>query len=149
MRKPSEEPPKKQLLKNKQCKKVVFPLDSNLQSLDYRSTAPPPELEKTSPRMLNFGYLNPATCLFYDVNNNALLLLTSFTGSIIINISYAVLPPLCSDENVVVPVAYTIGANSVSKHIPPQLRDQVTTGFMQFRAKRASGEYFAFCPAVR
>ena len=45
---------------------------SNLQPLDYRFTALPFELEKTSTRMLNFGYLNQATkCLFYDVNNNS------------------------------------------------------------------------------
>ena len=31
-------------------------------------TALPLELEKTSPRKLNFGYLNPAICLFYDFN---------------------------------------------------------------------------------
>ena len=36
--------------------------------LDWRSTALPLELEKTSPRIPNFGYLNPATCLFYDFN---------------------------------------------------------------------------------
>ena len=39
-------------------RKVVFPQESNLQPLDYRSTALPLELEKTPPRMLNFGYLN-------------------------------------------------------------------------------------------
>ena len=44
-------------------RKIVFPQESNLQPLDYRSTALPLELEKTPPRMLNFGYLNPATCL--------------------------------------------------------------------------------------
>ena len=41
-------------------RKIVFPQESNLQPLDYRSTALPLELEKTPPRMLNFGYLNPA-----------------------------------------------------------------------------------------
>ena len=50
-------------------RKIVFPQESNLQPLDYRSTALPLELEKTPPRMLNFGYLNPATCLLYDCNN--------------------------------------------------------------------------------
>ena len=40
-------------------RKIVFPQESNLQPLDYRSTALPLELEKTPPRMLNFGYLNP------------------------------------------------------------------------------------------
>ena len=54
-------------------RKIVFPRESNLQPLDYRSTALPLELEKTPPRMLNFGYLNPATCLLYDCNNKALL----------------------------------------------------------------------------
>ena len=37
-----------------------------MQPLDYQSTALPLEVEKTFPRMLNFVYLNPATCLFYD-----------------------------------------------------------------------------------
>ena len=52
--------------------KIVFPQESNLQPLDYRSTALPLELEKTPPRMLNFGYLNPATCLLYDCNNKSI-----------------------------------------------------------------------------
>ena len=60
-RKPREESPERRLLKNKQCEKVVFSQESDLQPLDYRSTALPLKLEKTSPRMLNFGYLNPAT----------------------------------------------------------------------------------------
>ena len=34
-------------------RKIVFPQESNLQPLDYRSTALPLELEKTPPRMLN------------------------------------------------------------------------------------------------
>ena len=38
-------------------RKIVFPQESNLQPLDYRSTALPLELEKMPPRMLNFGYL--------------------------------------------------------------------------------------------
>ena len=33
-------------------RKIVFPQESNLQPLDYRSTALPLELEKTPPRML-------------------------------------------------------------------------------------------------
>ena len=38
-----------------------------MQPLEYRSTTLPLELEKTSPRMLNFAYSNPATySLFYD-----------------------------------------------------------------------------------
>ena len=53
-------------------RKIVFPPESNLQPLDYRSTAIPLELEKTPPRMLNFGYLNPATCLLYDCNNKSI-----------------------------------------------------------------------------
>ena len=53
-------------------RKIVFPQESNLQPLDYRSTALPLELEKTPPRMLNFGYLNPATCLLYDCNNKSM-----------------------------------------------------------------------------
>ena len=56
-----DESPVRRLLKNKQCEKVVFPQESNLQPLDYRSTALPLELEKTPPRKLNFGYLNSAT----------------------------------------------------------------------------------------
>ena len=53
-------------------RKIVFPQESNLQPLDYRSTALPLELEKTPLRMLNFGYLNPATCLLYDCNNKSI-----------------------------------------------------------------------------
>ena len=53
-------------------RKIVFPQESNLQPLDYRSTALPLELEKTPPRMLNFGFLNPATCLLYDCNNKSI-----------------------------------------------------------------------------
>ena len=34
----------------------------------------PLEPEKTSPRKLNFGYLNPATCLFYDFNNKSIMM---------------------------------------------------------------------------
>ena len=34
-----EESPERRLPKNKQCEKVVFPQESNLQPLDYRSTA--------------------------------------------------------------------------------------------------------------
>ena len=41
----------------KAMRKIVFSQESNLQPLDYRSTALPLELEKTPPRMLNFGYL--------------------------------------------------------------------------------------------
>ena len=40
-RKPREDPPERRPLKNKQCKKVILPQDSNLQPLDYRSTALP------------------------------------------------------------------------------------------------------------
>ena len=53
-------------------RKIVFPQESNLQPLDYRSTALPLELEKTPPHSLNFGYLNPATCLLYDCNNKSI-----------------------------------------------------------------------------
>ena len=62
-----EEPLKRRLLKKKQCKKLIFPQDSNLQPLVYRSNVLPLELERISPRILNFGYLNQATCLIYDV----------------------------------------------------------------------------------
>ena len=61
-------------------RKIVFPQESNLQPLDYRSTALPLELEKTPPRMLNFGYLNPATCL-YDRNNKSIkMFFLTFAG---------------------------------------------------------------------
>ena len=53
---------------------IVFPQDSNLQLLDYRPTALPLELKKTSPGWLNFSYLNPATLLFCDVNNNLIVM---------------------------------------------------------------------------
>ena len=53
---------------------------SNLQPLDYRSIVPPLELEKTSPSMLNFGYLNPATCLFYDFGNKSIVIFLMFAG---------------------------------------------------------------------
>ena len=59
-------------------RKIVFPQESNLQPLDYRSTALPLELEKTPPRMLNFGYLNPATCLLYDCNNKSIKMFFCF-----------------------------------------------------------------------
>ena len=67
-----EEPKERRLFKNKQCENAVFPQESNLQPLDYRSTAQPLQREM-SPRMLNFGYLNPATCLFYDFNNKSIV----------------------------------------------------------------------------
>ena len=44
---------------------IVSSQDSNLQPLACWSTAPPLELEKKFPRVNNFGYLNPATFLFY------------------------------------------------------------------------------------
>ena len=47
--------------------------NSNLQPSDYRSIALPIELEKTS-RMLKFDCLNTATCLFYDVDNNLIVM---------------------------------------------------------------------------
>ena len=59
---------------DKQCKKFILPQDSNLHSLDYRSTALPLELETMSPRMLNFGYLNVATCFYYDVDDNLIVM---------------------------------------------------------------------------
>ena len=61
-------------------RKFVFPQESNLQPLDYRSTALPLELEKTPPHMLNFGYLNPATCLLYDCNNESIKIFLTFAG---------------------------------------------------------------------
>ena len=60
-------------------RKIVFPQESNLQPLDYRSTALPLELEKMPPRMLKFGYLNPATCLLYDCNNKSIKMLFFLT----------------------------------------------------------------------
>ena len=61
-------------------RKVILQQDSNLQSLDFRSTALPIELERKCSRMLNFGYLNPATCTFYDVNNNLFVMFLTFAG---------------------------------------------------------------------
>ena len=46
----------------------------DLQSLDYRSNALLLELDKTYPSMLNFSYLNPATCLFYDFSNKSIMM---------------------------------------------------------------------------
>ena len=42
------------------------PIGLNLLSLDYRLPALPLELDRMSPYMLNFDYLNPATCSLYD-----------------------------------------------------------------------------------
>ena len=56
--------------KNKQCEKVVFPQNSNLQPLEYRSTALPLKLEKTSPRVLSFGYLNVASFKSHKFQSN-------------------------------------------------------------------------------
>ena len=39
-------------------RKFVFPQESNLQPLDYRSTALPLQRDKTSFCMLDFGYLS-------------------------------------------------------------------------------------------
>ena len=63
---------------NKQRKNVILPQDSNLQPLDYRTTALPRELERVSTRMLNFGYLNPANCFYYDVDNNLIVMFLMF-----------------------------------------------------------------------
>ena len=51
-------------------RKSCLPQDANLQPSDYQSTALPLELEKTFPCMFNLDYLNSATCLSCDVNNN-------------------------------------------------------------------------------
>ena len=59
-------------------RKSCLLLDSNLQLSDYQSTGLPLKLEKMSPRMLillNFGSLDPATCLFYDVKNDLVVML--------------------------------------------------------------------------
>ena len=53
------------------CENIVFPQKSNLQPFDYWSTALPHELEKTSPHILNFGYLNAATCLLHNFTNKS------------------------------------------------------------------------------
>ena len=60
-RKPREEPPERRLLKNKQCEKVVYLQDSNLQPLNYWSTALPLELEKTSPRIIKLTFWSDDT----------------------------------------------------------------------------------------
>ena len=65
---------------NKQCEIVVFPQESNLQPSDYRLTALPLELEKASPRVLNFGYLNSATCLFHGVDSNVIAIFWRLWG---------------------------------------------------------------------
>ena len=52
---PREELPERRLRKNKKCEKVIFPQDSNLQSLDYRLTALPLQLERMPFCMLNFS----------------------------------------------------------------------------------------------
>ena len=57
-----------------QREKVILIQDSNLQPLEYRSTAPTLELERMSPRMLNSSYLNPVTCFYYDVDNNLIMM---------------------------------------------------------------------------
>ena len=67
-------------MRNKQCEKIVFPQDSNLQPLDYQFPALPPELEKTSPYMLNLGHLNPATCKIYNFNNKSIMMFLKFAG---------------------------------------------------------------------
>ena len=54
-----------------------------------------------------------------------------------------------AEQNLVVPVTYTIGGSTVLNRIPPSLSSDVTTGFMQFRAKAADGTKYAFCPAVK
>ena len=64
----------------KQCVIVFFPQDSNLQPLDDRST----ELEKTFHRMLNFDYLNPTTCLHYDVNNNLIVMFLGLRARVLL-----------------------------------------------------------------
>ena len=74
-------------------RKIVFPQESNLQPLDYRSTALPLELEKTPPRMLNFGYLNPATCLLYDCNNKSIKMFFDVCNIIILKLKILKLWP--------------------------------------------------------
>ena len=43
-------------------KNLCLPVCLNLQHLDYRLTALTLELKRMSSRMLDFGYLNSATC---------------------------------------------------------------------------------------
>ena len=47
-RKPMEEPPERQQVKNKQCEKKILLQDSNLQPFDYWYAALPLELERMS-----------------------------------------------------------------------------------------------------
>ena len=51
----------------------ILPEESNPQAFDYRSTALPLQLER-SPRILKFDYLNPATCIYYDIDNNLIVM---------------------------------------------------------------------------
>ena len=51
----------------------ILPEESNPQTFDYRSTALPLQLER-SPRILKFDYLNPATCIYYDIDNNLIVM---------------------------------------------------------------------------
>ena len=44
------------------------------------SAVPPLELEKMSPRMLNFGYLNPATSMLYDFMIKSIMMFLTFAG---------------------------------------------------------------------
>ena len=55
-------------------RKNCLPIGIDLQPLDCRPTALPLELEKTSSRMVNFGYLNSETCLLYHFNNKTIKL---------------------------------------------------------------------------
>ena len=80
VRKLRKEPPEQQLLKTSNAKKIVFLLESNLQPLEYRSTALPSRLEKTFPRVINFGYLDPETCLLYGFNKKSIKMFLTFAG---------------------------------------------------------------------
>ena len=69
MRKLREEPPERRLLKTTNAKKLLHCIGT-CSFLNYLSTVLPIELERMSPRTLNFGCSNPATCFCYDVDNN-------------------------------------------------------------------------------
>ena len=61
-------------------RKSCFPAGIKPAAFGLLSTALQLELEKTSPQMLNFGYLNPKTCLFYDSNNKSIVMFLTFAG---------------------------------------------------------------------
>ena len=54
-----------------------------------------------------------------------------------------------ADNNLVVPITYTKGGDTLNNRIPPSISQDIATGFMQFRATTFTGTQYAFCPAVK